>query len=89
MNRELGRHIDRALTDKEFALDFYNGKYTEENLRNEIPDHYRRRRVLDLYRKFLGDALKPLLIEVTTAEMQNRIAREVGIDNFQEIKERL
>lgn len=36
MNKELGRHIDRALLDREFALEFYNGKYNEENLRKNF-----------------------------------------------------
>jgi len=93
MNREmsgqLDEHIKKALSDREFALDFYNGKYTEENLREKIPDRYKRQRILDLYKKFLGNALRPLLVEVTTSEIQNRIAKEVGINNFSEIKTRL
>lgn len=89
MNKELGRHIDRALLDREFALEFYNGKYNEENLRKKFPDRYKRRRILELYKKFLGDALHPLLLEVTTSEIQNRIAEEVGVKNFSEIKTRL
>ncbi len=52
MNKELGRHIDRALLDREFALEFYNGKYNEENLRKKFPDRYKRRRILELYKNF-------------------------------------